>query len=104
MSRSERFGIITEDRCAKQAKNTTHILQAYFYVLHVFPQVIDKVEALRNVLTKLSNIRVHVSADVKKLPSNAGDVWKATFSAETSAVTIPARYGNVYSNVNDYDI
>ncbi|XP_031560013.1 uncharacterized protein C05D11.1-like [Actinia tenebrosa] len=59
--------------------------------------VIDKVEALRNVLTKLSNIRVHVAADAKKLPSNAGDVWKATFSAETSAVTIPTSLPSVPS-------
>jgi hypothetical protein len=60
--------------------------------IHIFIiiQVIDKVDALRNVLTTLSNTRVHVAADVNKLPSNAHNVWKATFLADQS-VAIPTR-------------
>ncbi|KAK3733082.1 hypothetical protein QZH41_008418 [Actinostola sp. cb2023] len=48
--------------------------------LDTSPQsVIDKIESLRNTLTKLSNMRIHVAADVNKLPRNAENIWTSLF-------------------------
>lgn len=55
-------------------------------------QVIEKVEKLRSVLTHPSNLRVHVAADVKRLPANPHTLWK-TQLLPNSLATIPTKYG-----------
>ncbi|KAL9988958.1 hypothetical protein ACROYT_G003456 [Oculina patagonica] len=52
-------------------------------------KVIEKVEKLRSILTQPSNLRVHVAADVNRLPANPHALWKTKLLPSTSA-TIPA--------------
>ena len=58
-------------------------------------QVIEKVEKLRSVLTQPSNLRVHVAADVNRLPANPHTLWK-TQLLPNSLATIPTKYGLIY--------
>lgn len=58
-------------------------------------QVIENVEKLRSVLTQPSNLRVHVAADVKRLPANPHTLWK-THLLPNSLATIPTKYGLTY--------
>ena len=60
----------------------------FFFVF--FFQVIEKVEKLRSLLTQPSNLRVHVAADVNRLPDNPHVPWKTNLLLDTSAV-IPKR-------------
>ena len=59
----------------------------FFFVLFcLFFQVIEKVEKLRSLLTQPSNLRVHVAADVNRLPDNPHVPWKTNLLLDTSAV------------------
>ncbi|XP_048587317.1 uncharacterized protein C05D11.1 isoform X1 [Nematostella vectensis] len=49
-------------------------------------EVISKMEAVRNMLTNPANLRIHVTADVTKIPTNPHTVWKESFLPEQSAV------------------
>lgn len=49
-------------------------------------KVIEKVEKLRSLLTQPSNLRVHVAADVNRLPDNPHVPWKTNLLLDTSAV------------------
>ncbi|XP_073242896.1 uncharacterized protein C05D11.1-like [Porites lutea] len=51
-------------------------------------QVIERVEKLRSLLTQPSNLRVHVAADVNRLPDNPNMLWKTKLLADAS-VPIP---------------
>ena len=53
-------------------------------------QVIGKVEKLRSLLTHPSNLRVHVVADVNRLPDNAHVLWK-TKLLPNSSLEIPKK-------------
>ena len=57
-----------------------------FFFLFFFFQVIEKVEKLRSLLTQPSNLRVHVAADVNRLPDNPHVPWKTDLLPDTSAV------------------
>ena len=53
-------------------------------------QVIGKVEKLRSLLTHPSNLRVHVVADVNRLPDNPHVLWK-TKLLPNSSLEIPKK-------------
>ena len=71
-----------------------------FLITHLLflSQVIEKVEKLRFVLTQPSNLRVHVAADVNRLPVNPHALWKTQLLPDTSAA-IPIKYGLIHSKV-----
>ena len=54
-------------------------------------QVIERVEKLRSLLTQPSNLRVHVAADVNRLPDNPHMLWKTKLLPDAS-VPVPTRY------------
>ena len=58
----------------------------FFCFVLFFFQVIEKVEKLRSLLTQPSNLRVHVAADVNRLPDNPHVPWKTNLLLDTSAV------------------
>ena len=67
--------------------NFVFFVVVFFFVLFCFFfQVIEKVEKLRSLLTQPSNLRVHVAADVNRLPDNPHVPWKTNLLLDTSAV------------------
>ena len=69
-------------------ENCINFVFCFFFVFFFvfFFQVIEKVEKLRSLLTQPSNLRVHVAADVNRLPDNPHVPWKTNLLLDTSAV------------------
>ena len=69
-------------------ENCINFVFCFFFVFFFvfFFQVIEKVEKLRSLLTQPSNLRVHVAADVNRLPDNPHVPWKTNLLLDTSSV------------------